>query len=399
MRTPFDEIRRQQERINELLGPSRRLQEEILRSYTPIQELERSLRAVTDGLVAKGVSEDFLRSMEMIGRVELQDFSHVADLIAMQRDSLKVADAIKQQTLWIEEASRFTTDASERLLRAGAFAAIEKLAAGQSALLDAERWLLPRPISSALTDVLYAGRSAWALSLPGMNVDAASLDHLARISEEVISALAVGDADEVIDVPPDAATAGGESVSALLLERSLAPPGVTRPATTTRPAGGEAIDAVKTISQAIRFVETRAAKLPLGGFAGWAMGAGLEIVDDRRSAEDRFDSAVATLHDVFVDGVWNADQALAAMVPTFLKRTVAGLRNKSSAHAVEAAVRSERIATNLRERERLFESIGCAVPITEDEWAEALVLLLRRAAEAAVEFRNAIAPKRSGESV
>ena len=89
----FDEIRRQQERINELLGPSRRIQEEILRSYAPIRQLEEALRSVTDSLVAKGVSEDMLRSMEKIGRVDLADFSHIASFTAMQRDTLKISDA------------------------------------------------------------------------------------------------------------------------------------------------------------------------------------------------------------------------------------------------------------------------------------------------------------------
>lgn len=44
MGDPFDEIRRQQERINELLGPSRRMQEDILRSYAPIRQMELSLQ-------------------------------------------------------------------------------------------------------------------------------------------------------------------------------------------------------------------------------------------------------------------------------------------------------------------------------------------------------------------
>ncbi len=390
MYDPLGELRRQQERINELLGPSRRIQEEILRSYAPIRQLEDALRAVTDGLVAKGVSEDMLRSMEKIGRVELADFSHIASFTAMQRDTLKISDAITQQTRWIEEASLLSTDASEKIRGAGAFAAIEKLAAGQAALLDAERWIAPRPISSALTDVLYAGRSAWTLALPGADINAASVEHLAQLSEAVITAIADSDGEAEVEVPPDAALAGSESVSVVLLSRSRELTVYSGATNAAGPTSGAAIDALKTISQVIRFIEPRAATVPLGKFAGWAMGAGLEIVDDRRSAEDRFDSAVEMLHDIFFDGLRNADRALARLLPAFLKRTVVGLRNNSSAHAPEAAVRAERIEANLREREGLFESLGCAVPVTEDEWASALVLLLRAAAIAAVEFRDAV---------
>lgn len=391
MSDPFDEIRRQQERLNDFLGPSRRAQEEILRVYAPMLELEGQMRAVTDSLVLKGVAEDVLRAWKMIGQTELADFRHVESLLAAHRDALKVAEAVRQQSRWIEEAIRPITDATESLSRQGALAAVEKLVASKAALLDEQRWLSPRPVSLALVDVLYAGRTVWALSCAGTNADATVLDQIARVSESVIEALAAEGGDEVIDVPPEAASAGAQSVAITLSERTPVGGDLRDSSAVGKVDEAASFRAVKTIAGVIRYVETNAAKPLLGGFGGWAMAAGLEIVDPGRSAEDRFDSAVSILHDVFVDGVRRADATLAFALPSFFKRSVYDLRNKSTAHTVEAAYSAERIATNLRERRRAFETLCGGVPATEEEWAEALRILLRKAAEAAVEFRDAIA--------
>ena len=93
MGDPFDEIRRQQERINELLGPSYRIQEEILRSYAPIRELTESLRSVTDSLVVNGITEDVFRSIAKIGRLDLADFDSVGALTAASRDIAAATEA------------------------------------------------------------------------------------------------------------------------------------------------------------------------------------------------------------------------------------------------------------------------------------------------------------------
>lgn len=385
------ELRRQQEWINDFLEPSRRMQEEILRSLAPVMQIKDSLRMVTDNLASMGVTGDILRSMEKIGRVELADYSSIAALSAAERDLAGVTDAIKQQSRWIEETSGLSLAKDKWILAdSGALAAIEKLAASQNALLDASRWLIPRPLSSAITDILLAGRSEWALSFRRVSKDEARVEHVSRASERVIGELASIEDDAVIAVPPGDAKREATSVARLLSERVLLSPRGEGPLL----IGYEEVEAfghVRTIFEVLRFLSSRSAKPLYGGFGVWLMGAGLDIVDRQRPAQDRFNSAVTSLHDAFIDGVRNADATLAAKVPDFFLRTVRGLRDTSAAHIPEAAMKHPRIVPNLRERERHFQSLVGKVPVSEIEWLAALGVLLRMAAEAAIEFRDRLA--------
>jgi hypothetical protein len=382
------ELRRQQEWINKILEPSRRMQEEILRSLAPVKQLEESLRMVTDSLVSKGVTGDILRSMEKIGGVELADFASIAALTAAERDLAGVTDAIKQQSRWIEEASGLSFEKDKWILAdSGALAAIEKLAASQNALLDASRWLTPRPLSSAITDILHAGRSEWALSFPRISEDPERVKDLSRASGELIAKLASIEDDAEIAFQPEEAKREATAAARVLSERSL----LRGEGLLLVDEQAEAFIHLRTIAAVIRYLETRSAKRLYGGFGAWLMGAGLEIVDRGRPAKDRFDSAVALLHDAFIDGVKNADAALTAKTPEFFLRTIRGLRDTSVAHAPEAAVNHPRIVPNLRERERHFEALGSKVPASEIEWLAVLGILLRMAAAAAIEFRDSVA--------
>lgn len=264
------DLRRQQERINDFLQPSRRMQEEILRSLAPVMQIKESLRMVTDNLASMGVTWDILRSMEKIGRVELADFSSIAALTAKERDLAGVTDAIKQQSRWIEEASGLSFAKDKWILAdSGALAAIEKLAASQNALLDASRWLTPRPLSSAITDILHAGRSEWALSFSRVSEAPERVKELSRASEELIGKLASIEDDAEIAFRPEEAKWEATAVARVLSEMSLLP---------SRGEGlllvdeqAEAFSHLRTIAEVIRYLETRSAKRLYGGFGAWLM--------------------------------------------------------------------------------------------------------------------------------
>lgn len=390
MGDPFDEIRRQQERINELLGPSYRIQEEILRSYAPIRELTESLRSVTDSLVVNGITEDVFRSIAKIGRLDLADFGSVGALTAASRDIAAATEAVRQQSRWIEEVSGLMTLKVPASFRGHtALAAIEKLAASKDVLLDANRWMTPRPFSSAVTDILHAGRSEWALTQLGVPRDEASFVHLARASGAVAEEIAAFRNDSDFSVEPEHARREASAVARVLTEELLLP---TLPECRSldQDDQDEAFRNMDTIADVLRILESHTGRPLFGGHGAWLMGAGLAVVNPVRTAEDRFDAAVKLLYDAFVAGLEHADAALCETAPDFFRQTVRGLRDTSAAHAPEASRPHARIVANLRVRERHLRSLVGRVPATEAEWLEALAVLLSKAASAALEFRDGL---------
>ncbi len=386
---PFDEIRRQQERINELLDPSYRIQEEILRSYAPIRDLTESLRSVTDTLVVKGIAEDFLRSMATIGQVDLADYGSIGALTAESRDISAATEAVRQQSRWIEEVAGLSAlKIPAKFHDHTALAAIEKLAASKDVLLDASRWMTPRPFSSAVTDILHAGRSEWVLTQLGVPREEASVISLARASGDVAEAVAAFRKDSEVSVEPEDARRDASAVARVLTEELLLP----TPEGQLLDLDGhhDAFGSLETIADVLRILETHAGRPLFGGHGAWLMGAGLAVVSPRRAAEDRFDAAAKLLYDAFVAGLEHADTALGEIAPDFFRQTVRGLRDTSAAHAPEASRPHARIVANLRERERHLRSLVGRVPATEAEWLEALVVLLRKAATAALEFRDGL---------
>lgn len=390
MDDPFDEIRRQQERLNELLRPSRQIQEEILRSYAPIQQLSESLRAVTDGLVAKGVPVELLRSMKGIGKSELADFACMGALTSAQRELTSLTEAIREQSRWIEEASGLSVVRDHWVLSdPKALAAIEMLTASRRTLLQEDRWLGPRPLPLVATDVLHAGRSEWALAFEGTPSDHACLRHFAAATADVIEGVAAVESDALVTVAPGDAARGAATV-ARVLSAEVAPTSETSTLQFDDGDRASAFSDLLVVFDVLEIASTRTARPLFGGGWVWITRAGLVIVDPRRLAEERFGAAVRCLHDAFVDGLQKADPALAARVPGFFRTTVKGLRDTLAAHAPEAAVQHSRIAANLQEREKWLREFIGRVPVSEEEWLQALGALLRLAANAAIEFRSTL---------
>jgi hypothetical protein len=138
----------------------------------------------------------------------------------------------------------------------------------------------------------------------------------------------------------------------------------------------------------MRGVETAAGPVVAGGYCAWALGQGLELMDSERSPRDRFGGLVRLLYDFFVEGVNRAGQKLKPSRPQFFSVTINDLRNTEAAHTPETANKAVRVAVNLELRERRLKEIVGKVPVTSEEWAEALINLLQKAAEAAKEFRD-----------
>lgn len=388
----LDEFRRQQERIDEILGPSRRMYEECLRPLASIGLLEDQFkeiagRATLDGPVHV---QEVLRSMAKIGQADLADYSSIIALTTTAREFSAVTEAVRQQSRWIEEVSGLSVLKNlSSFSDPTSLAALEKLAASRDALLDASRWMVPRSFSSVLTDILHAGRSEWALTQLHDPKDRASIVLLARASGEVAERVATFRNDSEVSFEPEAFGREASAVARVLAEEALIPPLPERQLL-DREDRAEAFRHLETIADVLRILETRAGRPLFGGFGAWLMGAGLAVANPGRVAEDRFDAATKLLHDAFVAGLGRADAALSASAPVFFLQTVRGLRDTSAAHAPEASRPHAKIVKNLRERERHLRALGGKVPVTEGEWLATLGVLLRMAAAAAIEFRDSL---------
>jgi hypothetical protein len=390
----FDDLRRQREEFERLLEPYRRQHEEILRSLAPVRELQESLRRVTEGLYTRGGADDLLRSMAKIGQPELADFKCLAALAAPSRELTEVSEAIKQQSRWITEAFQLTTGFEKRTAaEATSLAAFEKLVASQSALLDPEMWRTPRPFWPAMTDIFHVGRSEWAVTFPTGSRDVDLIVRLTRASEEVTAKLAAISGSSLVFIRPEDAKGQASAVANVLREALSSfrtEGGEGARVGLDAPDEAEAFRNFRMIIEVVGCVEDRAGKRIGAGYCGWLAKYTLDVLDASRSSRDRFCSVVDACHDMFVDGVENANRSIAKKSPRFFRETIKDLRDTLSAHAPEAAKPAQWVADNLRKREwRLLEVCG-RVPVTEAEWRAALHLLLEKAAAAAIEFRDAL---------
>lgn len=211
------ELRRQQERINEILEPSRRLQDEIRRSIAPVWELEEALGRATERFRAMGAPDDLLHSMARIGPSDLADFRTITALTASNREFAEISEAIRRQSQWIGETYKLPIEI-EKLTAAEAtsLSALEKLAASQSALLDPQRWQEPIPFSSAITDIFHMGRSAWALAIPSVLPSSGLLEKLTRASEEMTARFAAISDSALVSIRPEDAQRQAAAVALAL---------------------------------------------------------------------------------------------------------------------------------------------------------------------------------------
>ena len=344
------------------------------------------------------IGDDLNRAMHAVAAPQFHDFAAVHALAnPIGRDFEETIRAITAQTKWIEEAYRSITHPAVEI-QAAAVAAIEKLVGSRTLALDEFTWSNPRPFGHALNDILYAGRSSWALryswSAASPNATKAAVARVVREGEHVITEFAKADpgADQLIAAPE--AEREAEGVSEVLAERvvkySKTEPSAS-PLIQPDAAAIVSIGFLTTVAEVMRVVETRAGKPVAGRYCAWAFGAALEAMDEERTPKDRFEGLVRFFHDFFVDAVDRADQSLRAVRPAFFSETIRDLRHTESAHAPEASNKPTRIAENLDLREKRLTELAGKVPATTDEWRLALGKLLRKAAEAAVEFRDRLA--------
>lgn len=394
----FDILRMTRDQTDLFLKPFRDQHEQILRALAPFQgtedllrDLSKSFDAVSSyALLGSGGSREQLsKALGAIDRTHLQDFS---GLLAMSsthvRDIALLKGLVSNQSRWIEEALRITNPGAGL---SATLASIEKLTANQRVLLDDAVWGTPRPFSHALADILIAGRAGWALSKEQQAriapEEQARAEALIGGSETAIEEIAAAGESRPVAVSLEEAAEQVPRVTSLLVaEARVVSPGsplVLDPVLT----GGIAF--LFTITEVMRLVETRHRKALAGGYACWILQSALELLSPTRSAQDRFDSLVEFLYNFFIDGVNYTDQALRSARPAFFDGVVQDLRNNHVSHAPEAATPLRRIGPNLARREQRLRSLGGGrVPVTPAEWNAALLELLRRAADAAVEFRD-----------
>jgi len=394
----FDILRMTRDQMDLFLKPFRDQHEQILRALAPFQgtedllrDLSKSFDAVSaHALLGSGDGrEELSKALGAINRTELQDFSSlVAMSSAHVRDIALLKELVTIQSRWIEASLRLTKpDAG----LSGTLASIEKLTASQRVLLDDAVWMTPRPFSHALTDILVAGRAGWALSKEQQARSApeeqARAEALIARSGAAIDQIAAAEDSRLEAVTLEEATEQVPRVTSLLVaEARVAAPGA---AIVLDPVVTGGIAFLFTITEVMRLVETRHGKALAGGYACWILQSALELLSPTRSAQDRFDSLVEFLYNFFIDGVNYTDQALRSARPAFFDGVVQDLRNKHVSHAPEAATSLRRIGPNLARREQRLRSLGGGrVPVTPAEWNAALLELLRRAADAAVEFRD-----------
>lgn len=113
-------------------------------------------------------------------------------------------------------------------------------------------------------------------------------------------------------------------------------------------------------------------------------------MNSNRTERDRFCSVVSACHDLFVDGLGNADREIAKKCPIFFRETIRDLRDTLCAHAPEAAKPAQWVAANIKKRDGRLREISGKVPVTEAEWKAARHELLRKAAAEALVFRGLI---------
>lgn len=395
MREYFDQLQRQAREMEQFFRPYRDLHEQLLKSLAPSLQTSGLLRDIPALLAGLPSQKDLLASFQPTAGPRLTDFASVEGLLNPHvRDLQRTFEAFSAQTRWIEEAVRLATRPRQELanIHAG-FAAIEKLAASRSALFDKANWVSPRPFGSALTDILYAGRSSWALiyaGTPAPRQTEEKVTRVARESEVVIAEFAKASEGAEQRIPAAEARREATAVSEFLSERTAesAEPSLSSPIAVPEPILIGSLGLLVTLAEVMQIVETRTGKAIAGGYSAWALRRGLHLMDGNRSPQDRFGGLVRFLYDFWVEGVDHAEQKLRDCRPHFFSVTIRDLRNTDAAHTPETSNKVARVAVNLELRERRLKEIAGRVPVTSDEWAQALISLLGRAAEAAKEFRD-----------
>lgn len=395
MKEYFDQLQSQVQEMERLFKPYGDMHEQLLKSLAPSLKTAGLFTDVPAVLAGLPSQRDLLALYQAAVSPRLTDFAVVEGLLGPQvRDLQKTLEAFSAQTRWIEEAVRVATRPTQEIADiAVSIAAIEKLGASRNALLDAAAWVNPRPFASALTDILHAGRSSWALSSFGTSASGQTegrVGRVARESEVVVAEFARASGDGEQQIPSTEAQQEVVGVSELLSERTAnsGEPNSSSPITAPDRVLIGSLGLLVTLAEVMRLVETRAGQAVAGGYSTWALGRALELMDGKRSPQDRFGSLVRFLYDFFVDGVNRAGQTLKVSRPLFFSGTINDLRNTDAAHTPETATKLVRVAVNLELRERRLREIAGKVPVTSEEWAQALINLLQRAAEAAKEFRD-----------